>query len=615
MYSWGTNPNNHFKMYWKDAANVIQDLDQFQALYIEVHGCVWSECGVDNFDDDGENHDGDETWYETRTRTFCANAAYSLYGIKKNNFKLVNTCSKGTYINSFFTYGGADVLAKALDLSISNKDGNRYTPGSDDDVYGYSSSTKNSDCVAVDNNGRRLSGSQDEEDAYEYYYKEDGSAKTVATTMGCAASPTSKYDKFVLAGFSDTSCMGRNFVETLDSYQSYNRAMKKVSCHRIWDLGSYKRQNKGNDDGNVNNDDLNADDLYNMDDDAIENRQLNENENNNNGYKRVYHSVAEQLLYQSWACDLSLYPEMCPDPYGLKRKYTNVLKAAANGQPIQFAVWNARLRKPIQFLTWLLFVIGFYLAVFAYSIRNRAFIRNNGGGVKGFASVVWRDVCAAVVALRDEIKKANERYSEKRRSKRSGGSGNRKDKSSSRDNGVWATLFGKSKKKKKKKRRSKEQQKSLKRTPSGRSVEEFHDEEGSVYTELTDEYSPSQKSKGSSRPSNANYSSSRTSRAAEAAFAAAAQFDLEQQQAAVSPNRHHHPSILPSASNGGKRSRSAGKNRPRGRSRSPSGSSTRSKSLPRRARADPSPQRSPGGSRIGRSNSQRSRSPQHHRIV
>jgi hypothetical protein len=48
-YAWGENPNNRFKMYWNDASNVLQDLDQFQSLYVKYHGCVWSECSVDSF--------------------------------------------------------------------------------------------------------------------------------------------------------------------------------------------------------------------------------------------------------------------------------------------------------------------------------------------------------------------------------------------------------------------------------------------------------------------------------------------------------------------------------------------------------------------------------------
>ena len=35
-----SNPNMRQKMYWKDAVNVLQDLDQFESLHILYHGCV-----------------------------------------------------------------------------------------------------------------------------------------------------------------------------------------------------------------------------------------------------------------------------------------------------------------------------------------------------------------------------------------------------------------------------------------------------------------------------------------------------------------------------------------------------------------------------------------------
>ena len=35
-----TNPNTENKMYWKDSINVLQDLDQFETLYIKYHHCV-----------------------------------------------------------------------------------------------------------------------------------------------------------------------------------------------------------------------------------------------------------------------------------------------------------------------------------------------------------------------------------------------------------------------------------------------------------------------------------------------------------------------------------------------------------------------------------------------
>ena len=63
----------------------------------------WSEYGQGYlYDDDGENHDGSTTWYQTRTQAFRANTAYSLYGVLKGDFSL-RSCTQGTYINSFFT--------------------------------------------------------------------------------------------------------------------------------------------------------------------------------------------------------------------------------------------------------------------------------------------------------------------------------------------------------------------------------------------------------------------------------------------------------------------------------------------------------------------------------
>jgi hypothetical protein len=38
-----SNPNAVNEMYWKDSLNVLQDIDQFDALYVTYHGCVWSK--------------------------------------------------------------------------------------------------------------------------------------------------------------------------------------------------------------------------------------------------------------------------------------------------------------------------------------------------------------------------------------------------------------------------------------------------------------------------------------------------------------------------------------------------------------------------------------------
>jgi len=744
VYPWGTNPNNHFKMYWKDAANVLQDLHQFSALYVRVHGCAWSECSVDNFDDDGENHDGDEDWYQTRTSNFCANAAYSLYGIRKNTFKLpFNSCSKGTYINSFFTYGGADTILDALQMEVSQADGNRFTPG-DDDTYG----TSNSDCVSLNGNNnnnnnnkdehaRQLDEDEEDEENDDAIYQNVNNAAVTSTTMGCAAPASSKYPRFVLAGFDDDYCNGNHFVQALDSFRSYNKAMAKINCVKVWDLGSYNRQQRSSSSSNNNNNDDANDDAVANDDGGgrqrgrklmelssssssslpkqdereepeetdhdqpeeqeqdkplvVLERHLNDNQNSNdnnyNSYRKTYASVAEQLLYHSWACDIKLYPEQCPDPYGIKRKYTNVIKAAANGQPISFAVMNAKLRKPIILLTYLFFLTGLYLAGFTYFLKNKAYMQNHGGGARGLWATLQRDIFAAHVALQEKVKAARERHQASKRNRAiaaatasarggegGGGSGSPRDGSGRRhkrsesggangggggiggssSGGLWGSIFGKSKRSKKKKRRrsskhpsSSSQHRSrngggggggdrgeIRRTRSGRSQrEEFLDEEAesaSQYTEMTDEHSRSRSSRHGK--STVVLSSNRTSRAAEAAFAAAAQFDLEQQ---ASPGGGGggggssgmiHPAILPTGgdsargrsqssrrsrsprhANGGSGSGGMARQSSRSLERSAGGQSLERSTVSRGRGGDPSPTRSPGGSSVRRRSSSRSR--------
>ena len=103
--------------FWVDAQDVIDDLDSYAKLWVKPHSCVWSECAVDDTDDGymGDNRDGDEQWYQYRTQGFCANAAYSLYGVKHVDAWIPSiSCSRSHFINSFFTYGGADTLLKAF---------------------------------------------------------------------------------------------------------------------------------------------------------------------------------------------------------------------------------------------------------------------------------------------------------------------------------------------------------------------------------------------------------------------------------------------------------------------------------------------------------------------
>jgi hypothetical protein len=132
-----TNPNLSDELYYADAVNVIQDLylGKFESLYIKYKSCVWSEYGTgaennqDNQNDDGggsvsancgSGNGGDEHWYMGRTACFRANAAFELYGVLSGSS--TSGCRKGTFINSFFTRLGPEVVGDAfgIDSSVVN---------------------------------------------------------------------------------------------------------------------------------------------------------------------------------------------------------------------------------------------------------------------------------------------------------------------------------------------------------------------------------------------------------------------------------------------------------------------------------------------------------------
>ena len=186
--------------------DVLDSLDQYDKLWIEIRpeatssaasrqktsrrsgACVWSECAIDDVDEDytGDNRDGDSQWYQFRTQEFCANAAYSLYGRKKGDvLGAFGDCTGRHFINSFFTYGGADNLLTAV--------------GSTPQVY-YSGegAYSNSECVAGDNG---------------------------YSTLGCAAS-----GYFEIAYFGGQTCDGNYFSSSGDTMTNYNAAMKDIGC-------------------------------------------------------------------------------------------------------------------------------------------------------------------------------------------------------------------------------------------------------------------------------------------------------------------------------------------------------------------------------------------------
>jgi hypothetical protein len=377
FYPWGDNPNIKYKMYWKDSMNVIEDLEKFSSLYIRVHGCVWSEYGIGTtYDDDGENHDGDENWYRTRVQAFRANAAFTLYGILRNDFHYGNKCSKKTYINSFFTSVGANKIAQLFDINVS--------PFAD-------SAFESNYCYSFDNEASA--------------YLNEKSSKKVSTTIGCTEDGL-----FGIAEFLGEDCDGDMFLKITDNLTLYNNAMNEISCGQVW---SYEI---------INDADKN-------------NKRVLGQSFNDDVIPTKFGSIAEKLLRTSFACDLDLFPVACPDPYGLKLKYSNAMKAAAKyGYPSIHFNFNMFQRiefpSPTIFLSWVFLILTVVITVYSYWLKNQRYVASDGGGLKGLAAVAYFDLNEAFTTIsrkshvKEQISKKSKRtFAKKRKLKMTSKSG------------------------------------------------------------------------------------------------------------------------------------------------------------------------------------------------
>lgn len=294
--------------YWTDAQDILDNVDDYQALWVRFHNCVWSECAVDDNDDDGEGRDGDENWYQNRVQEFCANAAYSLYGIPKNWISApLMGCSQGHYIDSFFTYNSSDVFLRALGDSDTNS---LY----DDDNVVWGVGQGGAAC--------HLDG--------------DGSS----SALGCTA-----VGKFGKATFGDEYCDGNYFYGIEESLHSYNSRIQ-TRCQLIY---------------------------------------------GRNGWVSGTSESVEELLTNSWSCDVEMYPNGCPDPYGKKKVKANALHAASKGWNPALAYNNSRFKRPIRITAWFFLISGIFFFLFSYRLSNKDRIKKRGGGLRGMILVARED--------------------------------------------------------------------------------------------------------------------------------------------------------------------------------------------------------------------------------
>jgi hypothetical protein len=327
----------------------------------------WSECTVDNTDDGyvGDNRDGDEQWYQYRTQDFCANAAFSLYGIKKGSYDL-GFCGRHQFINSFFTYGGADNLLKAAGVRPKV-----YYSGYDDQYDNETAS--NAMCVEVDN----PNNNQDDDNDQNRHRKlpednNNGNSNGYVSSLGCDAE-----GNFIIAGFSGDTCDGNYYSDELDTFRAYNRQHSRVGCHKIW----------------------------------------------SSGFRRGDRYAVATLLNNSWSCDMDLYPYGCPDPFGQKERWSYAIQTLANGGNAQLAYRNMLYKWPLRILSIILIILGTIVFLLAYWIRNKDRILAKGCKTRrqklaGYLVCLWEDLCDLAVGAKESIKSRIRARREKLRRRR-----------------------------------------------------------------------------------------------------------------------------------------------------------------------------------------------------
>jgi hypothetical protein len=286
-----TNPNVNKPMYWQDSQNVLQDLSQFDKLYVQYHGCTWSSyfeaSGGDGDNicsgaDEGEGGD-DDGWYLGQAGCSRAQVAYSLYGTLKGNRD--KGCRKSQFINSFFTFGGVEAWISSMqsvghlqDFTTSNGNNN------EDRRLGYDEYTISSTCTAAGGDNRNL----DEEDG------NNGNSGATSIGVGCTTA-----GNFRLYEFQGSYCHADSSAQTVDSLSAFNSAIEDQKCVQIYDGSSYT-YNGGDDD--------------------------------------QYSATPLNVLAQSKSCSLQWSTD-CPDPHGKVSQYEIAMyRSLMNGEAKDFKI-------------------------------------------------------------------------------------------------------------------------------------------------------------------------------------------------------------------------------------------------------------------------------------
>eukprot|EP00535_Pseudo-nitzschia_heimii_P002839 CAMPEP_0197185862 /NCGR_PEP_ID=MMETSP1423-20130617/12811_1 /TAXON_ID=476441 /ORGANISM="Pseudo-nitzschia heimii, Strain UNC1101" /LENGTH=351 /DNA_ID=CAMNT_0042637025 /DNA_START=54 /DNA_END=1106 /DNA_ORIENTATION=+ len=306
-----------FNSYKSDPLNLLRGIEasEYNQIYIQYHGCVWSEFSdidedeerdknEEDDDEDSEDNereqsrcnggiddDGNNPWYMGSTQCYRANVAYSLYGVRTGDDAPESACQKQYYINSFFTNNGMEYFGNALGLK------------------NYDDAT--SQCTLADDENEAENGDGNNSNKHNYQMYPN----THSYTTYCAGG------KFVTAMFGGAYCTGKGELEMIDDLNDLNEELNQLDCVLAYSVDDYRRLEEEGEEGEGEGGDGEAEGNEGEDEGNEGEDEGNEGEEGESGDDGDEQITVSDLLSYSTTCSILEYPKGCPDPFGVKKRF------------------------------------------------------------------------------------------------------------------------------------------------------------------------------------------------------------------------------------------------------------------------------------------------------
>ena len=137
--------------------------------------------------------------------------------------------------------------------------------------------------------------------------------------------------------------------------------------------------------------------------------QIHTDDDNEDDDSSTTNTALYQLLSNSWTCDIRLYPNSCPDPYGEKIKYEYALRTASHGGNPMLVYKNMQLKRPLRAISFILVILSMFIYYYTKKYERVKTTEGKGGnGVKGCLNFAMGDISKRTNGLFNSKKEKND---------------------------------------------------------------------------------------------------------------------------------------------------------------------------------------------------------------